>query len=139
MSFSINLTVNGVPRDIALSDPRVTLKVARWSGLRYRLVLEASGSLALEGAPPMYGPTTTMVVDNEVLRGSADPLVERQLGGLVSLIEERAVLRSISISQPGVPQQVLDFWNAFLLPLRGTSNVQHVAESAEVARLSSEM
>jgi len=25
MSFSINLTVNGVPRDIALSDPRVTL------------------------------------------------------------------------------------------------------------------
>jgi hypothetical protein len=121
------------------SDPRVVLRVARWSGLRYRSKLEASGSVALEGVPPLVGPTTTMVVDSEVLRGSADPLVERQDGGLVRLIEERTVLRSVSIRQEGVPQQILDFWNQLLLPLRGTSYLQHVAESAEIARLNSEL
>jgi hypothetical protein len=121
------------------SDPRVTLRVARWSGLRYRSRLVAAGSLGIEGAPPLIGPATTMVVDSEVLRGSSDPLLDNQHGGVVRLIEERSVLRNISIDQPGVPQPILDFWNVALSPLRGTSYLQHVAESAEVTELSSEM
>ena len=121
------------------SDPRVTLRVARWTGLRYRTTLEASGSLAFEGTPPLVGPVTTMIIDNEVLRGSADPLIERRYGGPVRLIEERATLRSVTIRQEGVAQQVIDFWNSALSPLKGTSYLQHVAESAEVMRLSSEL
>jgi hypothetical protein len=120
------------------SDPRVTLRVARWTGLRYRTTFEASGSLALEGGQPLVGPITTMVLDSEVLRGSADPLIERQYGGPVRLIEERAVLRSLTVRQDGVPQNVIDFWNTALAPLKGTSLLQRVAESAEVMRLSSE-
>jgi hypothetical protein len=121
------------------SDPRVTLRVARWTGLRYRTTLEASGSLALEGVQPLVGPITTMIIDNEVLRGSADPLIERQYGGPVRLIEERSLLRSMSIRQEGVPQQIIDFWNLALAPLRGTTYLQRVAESAEVMQLRSEM
>ena len=91
------------------SEPRVTLRVARWTGLRYRTTFEASGSLALEGAQPLVGPITTMVLDSEVLRGSADPLIERQYGGPVRLIEERAAIRSLTIRQDGVPQNIIDF------------------------------
>jgi hypothetical protein len=141
--FAGKTTVERVATDVEMlgdgSEPRVTLRVARWSGLRYRSNLVAAGSIGLEGAPPLLGPTTSMVVDSEVLRGSADPLVENQHGGEVRLIEERSVLRSMSISQQGVPQQILDFWNQVLLPLRGTSYLQHVAESAEIVQLSSEM
>jgi hypothetical protein len=115
------------------------LRVARWAGLRYRTTLEASGAVGLEGAQPIVGPITTMIVDSEVLRGSADPLIERQYGGPVRLIEERTTLRSLTIRQEGLPQQVIDFWNLALAPLKGTSNLQRVAESAEVMRLSSEM
>ncbi len=121
------------------SDPRVTLRVARWTGLRYRSHLVTTGSLGLEGAPLLVGPTTTMVVDSEVLRGSADPIIAPQHGGVARLIEERAMLRGISISQQGVAQPILDFWNQALLPLRGTTYLQNVAESAEVVQLSSEL
>jgi hypothetical protein len=121
------------------SDPRVTLRVARWSGLRYRTHLVAAGTLGLEGGAPILGPTTTMVVDSEVLRGSSEPLLDNRHGGVVRLIVERSVLRGISINQSGVPQQILDFWNQALAPLRGTSYLQNVAESAEVTQLSSEL
>jgi hypothetical protein len=120
-------------------EPRVTLRVARWSGLRYRSTLTASGALGFEGAPPLVSPTTTLVIDNEVLRGTADPIVEWRDGGVFRLIEERSVLHAIKIYQEGAPPAVLDFWNQALAPVRGTSYVQHVAESAAVASLSSEM
>ncbi len=119
--------------------PRVTLRVARWTGLRYRTKFVAVGSLGVEGAPPLVGPTTSMVVENEVLRGSAEPIVERQHGGVVRLIEERARLDGLTVSQPGVPQPALDFWNRALAPLRNTTYLQHVAESAEVTQLNSEL
>jgi hypothetical protein len=121
------------------SDPRVTLRVARWSGLRYRMTIRASGSLGLPGAPPLVGPTTSMVVQSEVLRGSAEPLVERRHGGTVRLIEERAKIENVSVTQPGVAPQVLDFWNAALARFRNTTYLQHVAESAEVTQLNSEL
>lgn len=121
------------------SDPRVTLRVARWTGLRYRTTLEVSGTLAFEGTPPLVGPITTMILDNEVLRGSADALIERRYGGPVRVIAERSTLHGITVRQEGVDRQVIDFWNAALSPLKGTSYLQHVAESAEVMRLSSEL
>lgn len=121
------------------SDPRVALRVARWSGLRYRATVVTAGALGLEGALPVLAPTTSMVVESEVLRGSAEPLVERQHGGIVRLIEERSRLDAITMTQAGVPQPVLDFWNAALAPLRNTTYLQHVAESAEVTQLSSEL
>jgi len=121
------------------SDPRVTLRVARWSGLRYRSTLVVSGSLGFEGGPPVIGPTTSMVVENEVLRGSSEPLVERRHGGVVRLVEERSRLESVTIAQVGVPQAVLDFWNLMLSPVRNTTYLQRVAESAEVVQLNSEL
>jgi len=121
------------------AEPKITLRVARWSGLRYRSTVEVSGAVGFEGVPPVTTPTTTLVADNEVLRGTADPLTEWHDGGVVRLIEERAVLRSIRISLAGTPQPVLDFWNAVLAPIRGTSYVQHVAESAAIARMNTEM
>jgi hypothetical protein len=121
------------------SDPRVSLRVARWTGLRYRMNLVTSGSLGLEKGAPIVGPTTTMVIDSEVLRGSAEPFFERRHGGTVQLIQERSVLRGISIVQQGIPQPVVDFWNLALAPLRGTSYLQNVAESAEVTELNSEL
>jgi hypothetical protein len=121
------------------SEPRVTLRVARWTGLRYRMTIRATGSLGLPGAPPLIGPTTSVVVTSEVLRGSAEPLIERRHGGTVRLIEERAKLEDVSVTQPGVPPPVLDFWNAALAPFRNTTYLQNVAESAEVTQLNSEL
>src|SRR5262245_28776286 len=66
-------------------EPKVTLRVARWAGLRYRLKLASSGMIGIEGAPPVSGPTTTMVLESEVLHGSSDPIVQRQDGGIVQL------------------------------------------------------
>jgi hypothetical protein len=121
------------------SEPRVTLRVARWTGLRYRMTVRATGWVGAPGAVQLPGPITSVLVESEVLRGSAEPLVEQRHGGTVRLIEERAKLMNVSVTQPGVPQPVLDFWNAALARFRNTTYLQHVAESAEVTQLNAEL
>lgn len=121
------------------SEPRVTLRVARWVGLRYRFVVESSGSLGFEGQPAPFGPTVVMTLDHEVLRGSADPIIEHRDGAVVRLIEERAVLASVRVRHEGAPQALLDEWNRSLLGLRGSSYRQRMTESAGIAWLKSEL
>jgi hypothetical protein len=121
------------------SEPRVTLRVARWSGLRYRFIVEASGSLGLVGQPPVLGPTVVMTLDHDVLRGSADPIISHRDGAVERLIEERAVLESVRVRHDLSPKAVIDAWNQSLLPLRGTSYKQRVSESAGIAWLKSEL
>jgi hypothetical protein len=121
------------------TEPRVTLRVARWVGLRYRFVVESTGSVALEGQPAAAGATLTMTLDHEVLRGSADPIVEHRDGATVRLIEERAVLSSARVRQEGAPPGLLDEWNRSLRGLEGTTYRQRVTESAGVAWMKSEL
>jgi hypothetical protein len=119
--------------------PRVGLRVARWTGYRYRFVVEGSGSQSLEGQPQAFGPVVVTTLDHEVLRGSTDPIVLHSDAGVVRLIEERAVVESIHVRQDGVDQRTLDEWNRTLLPLRGSAVRQRVTESAGIAWLKSEL
>jgi hypothetical protein len=119
--------------------PRIELRVARWTGLRYRVVLEGSGSLSLEGQPQTLGPVVVTTLLHEVLRGSADPLEIRTDAGLMRLIEERAVVENVQVRQEGMEQQTLDDWNRALVPLRGSALRQGVTESAGIAWLKAEL
>jgi hypothetical protein len=121
------------------SEPRVTLRVARWAGLRYRFIVEASGSLGLVGQPPVFGPTVVMTLDHEVLRGSADPNNEHRDAAVERLIEERAVLESARVHHDLTPKATIDAWNQSLLSLKGTSYRQRVSESAGIVWLKSEL
>ena len=120
-------------------EPRVELRVARWAGLRYRVVLESSGSLAFEGQPAPFGPTIVMTLDHEVLRGSADPILVRRDGGVEERIEERVMLESLSARHNDVPPAVIEEWNRGLAPFRGSSLRQQVTASAGIAMLKSEL
>ncbi|HVU01962.1 MAG TPA: hypothetical protein VHE30_09430 [Polyangiaceae bacterium] len=120
------------------AEPKVALRVARWAGLRYRLIVEGSGSMALEGGPPLEGPTVTTTVDREVLRGSADPIVTTVDGGTMDLIEERAVITRMAVRQPGAAPGTVDAWNRMLHPLEGTPLRFLVAESAAVVSVEGE-
>jgi hypothetical protein len=144
----MKLLVREAPAERVFSDvevlgdgtaPRVGLRVARWTGYRYRFVVEGSGSLGLEGQPQAFGPVVVMTLDHEVLRGSADPIVVRADAGVSRLIEERAIVESVRVRQDGVEKRVLDGWNQALLPLRGTAVRQGVTESAGIAWLKSEL
>jgi hypothetical protein len=119
--------------------PRVGLRVARWTGYRYRFVVEGSGSQSLEGQPQTASPVVTTTLDHEVLRGSTDPIVIRSDAGVSRLIEERAVVESVRVRQEGVDQKTLDDWNRALLPLRGTAVRQGVTESAGIGWLKAEL
>jgi hypothetical protein len=121
------------------SAPRVELRVIRWSGLRYRTVLETTGAMALEGQPTVPGPTVVMSVAHDVLRGSADPITVRRDGGLVRIVEERGVLESVSLRHSITPAPIVDSWNKILLPLRGTTFRYQVAEDAAIASMRSEL
>ncbi len=121
------------------SAPRVTLRVARWPGLRYRFVIRSAGALGLENQPLVFGPTVTMTFDNDVVRGSADPIVERRNGAIMRLIEERSVLEGIHVSLDTAPKPLVDFWNQALVPLRGTAFKQRVTELAGIAWLKTEL
>jgi hypothetical protein len=135
------------PKDTTYSDvtmvtdgaePKVTLRVARRTGLRYRMIVEGSGSMALEGAPPLQGPTMTSTVDREVLRGSADPVVATVDGGMMQLIEERAVIQRMTVKQADAQPGVLEAWNRMLHPLEGTPLRMLIAESAAVVSVEGE-
>jgi hypothetical protein len=119
--------------------PRVELRVARWSGLRYRLVLESSGSAGIEGQPIVAVPTVTMTIETEVLRGSANPIEARHDAGLLTMIEERCTLTSLTTRHDATPKPIVDGWNLALLPLRGTTSRQKVAESAAVIWVGTEL
>jgi hypothetical protein len=121
------------------SEPRVELRVVRWSGLKYRMVLETTGSAALEGQPAVPGPTLAMTVVHDVLRGSADPITVRLDGGLVRIVEERGVLENVSIRHALTPAPVIDSWNNLLVALRGTTFKYRVAEDAAIASMHSEL
>jgi hypothetical protein len=119
--------------------PRLELRVIRWSGLKYRSVLETTGSLALEGQPVVPGPTVIMTELREVLRGSADPITTRRDGGLVRIVEERGIFENVSIRHALTPAPVVDSWNQLLLPLRGTSFKYQVTEGAAIESIRSEL
>jgi hypothetical protein len=121
------------------SEPRVELRVVRWSGLKYRMVLETTGSAALEGQPTVPGPTLIMTVVHDVLRGSADPITKRVDGGLVRIVEERGVLESVSIRHALTPATVVDSWNRLLVALRGTTFKYQVGEDAAITAMRSEL
>lgn len=121
------------------SAPRVELRVVRWSGLEYRIALEMTGSAALEGRPPVPGPTVFLSLRHEVIAGSAAPMVERRDGGIVRLIEERGVLESASVRHPTAPAALVDGWNRGLRPLVGTSFRQRVSEDNAIPWMKSEL
>lgn len=121
------------------SEPRVELRVARWSGLRYRVVLESTGSAGLEGQPSVQGPAVTMTLENEVLRGSADPIEERHEGGVLRLVEERSLLTSVTMRHDATPPPIVEAWNRALLPLRGTTSRQKLTEGAAIASVDTEL
>lgn len=121
------------------SAPRLDLRVIRWSGLKYRTVLETTGSLALEGQPVVPGPTVIMTELREVLRGSADPLTSRRDGGIVRIVEERGVLENVSVRHAPTPAPIVDAWNHLLSPLQGTSFKYQVTEGAAIASMRSEL
>jgi hypothetical protein len=120
-------------------EPRVELRVARWAGLRYRVVLESSGSLALEGQPAPFGPTIVMTLDHEVIRGSADPILVRRDGGVEERIEERVMLENLAAKHVDAPPELIETWNQALAPFRGSSLRQQVTASAGIAMLKSEL
>jgi hypothetical protein len=103
------------------------------------MVLETTGTAALEGQPTMPGPTIVMTVVHDVLRGSADPVTTRLDGGLVRIVEERGVLESLAVRNPVVPPPVVDSWNSLLLALRGTTFRYQVREDAAIASMRSEL
>jgi hypothetical protein len=121
------------------SEPRVELRVTRWSGLHYRIVLETTGTVALEGQPAVPGPTVVMSVRHDVLVGSADPLVVRRDAGILRMVEERGVIESVTVRHALTPQPIVDAWNQALIPLRGTSFKQRVAEDDAVTWMRSEL
>jgi hypothetical protein len=99
--------------------PRIELRVARWSGLRYRVTLESSGAAGIEGQPPAPSPIVTMTIDTEVLRGSANPIEARHDAGMLSMIEERCTLTNLVTRHDTTPKPIVDGWNLALLPFRG--------------------
>jgi hypothetical protein len=120
-------------------EPRVTLRIARWSGLRYRVFIEASGTAGVEGLPPVAGPTVSMKLDYEVLRGSADPIIEHRDGGIVRMVDERVVLDDVSVRLASLPPHEEEALNRAFNAYRGTSFTQLVTESAAIASMRTEL
>lgn len=112
--------------------PRVDLRVRRESGFRYRIHIETSSAAAIAGQPLPPAPVVTVVLDHEVTRGSAEPIVEQRDGGAIRMIEERVVISYLGIRHDLTPPDVVASWNAALLRLVGSSVVQRVSEAATV-------
>lgn len=121
------------------SAPRVELRVERPVGFRYRMTVETTGGLAVEGQPLLPGATVALTLDHEVTRGSAEPLLIRKDGSSTRVIEERAVLSSIVVSHAATPPQIVAAWNAMLAPLVGTSILKQVTELGAVAQMRAEL
>ena len=122
------------------SEPRVTLRVARWTGLKYRTTLTVDASVMAQGSPSPPSPTVRAVFLYEVTRGTADPLVLGVDGGeSVSVIEERAVLESISIKNDLAPPPDVIAFNQALTALQGTTVVQRIADNGGVVELKTEL
>lgn len=121
------------------SEPRVELRVARWVGLKYEVVLESGGSIAFEGQPAPFGPTIVMTLEHEVLRGSADPILVPRDGGVEERIEERVTIEDLVARHADAPPAVVEGWNRALVPFRGSTLRQEVTASAGIASMKTEL
>jgi hypothetical protein len=121
------------------SKPQVTLRIARWPGLKYRVTTTADGSSGVEGQPPAHGPTVTMTLLFDVVHGSADPIVRHADGSIQRLIEEHAVLESLSVREAQAPPQLVADYNRLLTVFRGTTMRQFLAETGQVVDIESEL
>jgi len=120
-------------------EPRVPLRVSRWAGLRYRADVETSGSFGLEGQAIAAGPTLSLGVDVEVLRGLGDPIELRADGGVIRAIEERLTVRHASLASPDASAAERELWNRGLAALPETTLLQQTSEAGEVISLEGEL
>lgn len=120
-------------------EPRVPLRVSRWAGFRYRAHMETSGSFGLEGQAIAAGPTLSLAVDVEVLRGLGDPIELRADGGVIRAIEERLTVRDLSLTAAEASAAERESWNLGLAALRETTLLQQTSEAGEVIGLEGEL
>jgi len=119
--------------------PRVTLQVARWKGLSYRMRIENDASIGAPGQLPLRGPILLTTLRVDVLRGSAGP-VERELNGRkLRMIEERSAVERVEV-KPGQlgPEAILQA-NRDLERFVGTTTRQLVAEDGELVEIKTEL
>ena len=119
-------------------EPRISLRVGRWAGLKYRIRIEANGSFGLAGQQAIHTPMTHMTFFYEVLHGLADPVVKTRQLGREQLISERAVLEDMHAESDVLPPEMLKRWNEGLRLFEGSSVQQLVAEDGEIVEVTTE-
>lgn len=119
-------------------EPRAKLEVGRWAGLEYVVELESDGSFGRTGDPPIQAPTLVMKTRVEVLRGTADPLIQERDGKPLRLVEERATLERIGVRSATAPADFIGKVNEALGLLKGLTTRALIAENAEILEVTTE-
>ena len=119
-------------------EPRISLRIGRWAGLKYRIRIEADGSFGLAGQQAIHTPTTHLTFFYEVLHGLADPVVKTRHRGSEHMISERAVLEEMFAESAVLPPEMLKQWNEGLRLFEGSSVQQLVAEDGEIVEVTTE-
>jgi hypothetical protein len=101
--------------------------------------MQNDGSWGLQGQQAIQGPSLTLTFVYEVLRGTADPLVVDVDGGQQRLIEERAVLESVTVKHDTVAPGIVAEYNRVLAGFNGSALRQLVGEAGDIVELKSEL
>ncbi len=112
--------------------PRVQLALGRWSGLSFLTEYTSDGSMGIVGRPPIKAPTTVMRVRFDVERGTADPIVKQGPDGEQRLVQQRAVIESLTVNSPQLPPESVQKFNDSLAALAGTSMLQLIGEDGAI-------
>ncbi len=120
------------------AEPRTKLEVGRWTGLHYELEQESDGSFGRTGAASIKAPTLVLKTTVDVLRGTADPLIQERDGKRLRLVEERATLDRISLRSEGGPADFIAKANEMLALLKGMTTKALIAENGEVTEVTTE-
>lgn len=120
------------------AEPRFKLELGRWAGLVYELETESDGSFGRSDMPPAKAPTSSLRLNVEVQRGTADPVVEERDGRKLRMVDERATLERIELSSPTAPADFLAKLNAAFGLLKGLTTRSLVAENGEIISVTTE-